>query len=83
MTASEDVLRKRYTTRLAVTGDTTPYEIVITHENEVASRGLISIAELVLVTLSQDFEPFGNRTTGMIWPRGGARSTCREEEQIH
>ena len=50
MTASEDVLRKRYTTRLAVTGDTTPYEIVITHENEVASRGLISIAELVLDT---------------------------------
>ena len=34
------------------------------------------------LTLPQDFEPFGNRTTGMMKAQIGS-GACREEEQIH
>lgn len=40
-------------------------------------------AVAVRLTLYQNLVPFGNRTTGMIRLREGARSTCREEEQVH
>ena len=34
------------------------------------------------LTLSQDFAPFGNRTTGMMKARQGP-GACREEGQVH
>lgn len=46
VTAPETVLHRRYTVR----GDSTPYEVAIQHENEVASRSLSEIADLVLDT---------------------------------
>ena len=38
--------------------------------------------ECVTLTLSQDFAPFGNRTTGMMMARQGP-GACREEKQVH
>lgn len=35
------------------------------------------------MTLSQDFEPFGNRVTGMMDAPQRGRSSCHEEEQVH
>jgi len=32
--------------------------------------------------LSQDFGPFGNRTTGMTMARRGS-GACREKKQVH
>jgi len=46
--APESVLQKRYELRLVTTGDVTPYQVATRHENEVASRSLIEIADLVL-----------------------------------
>ena len=45
-------------------------------------RVSVSSGAALALTLSQYSVPFGNRTTGMIWPRAGARSTCPEEEQF-
>jgi dephospho-CoA kinase len=52
LTASEEVLRERYAERR----DATPYEIAVQHENEVASRSLIAIADLVIDTGSTSAE---------------------------
>ena len=48
LNAQEEVLQQRYAARLASDKDATPYDIAIRHENEVASRDLIHIADLVL-----------------------------------
>ena len=48
LTAPEDVLQQRYAARLTNARDATPYAAAIQHENEVASRGLVEIAELAL-----------------------------------
>jgi len=51
LTAPEDALRLRYKTRRAasVSGPLAPsYESAISHPNEVAARGLIKIADIVL-----------------------------------
>lgn len=53
LTAAEDVLRTRYGARLAAGAEYeggTPYEDAVEHPNEVASRGLINIADLVVDT---------------------------------
>ena len=53
LTASEKVLRARYEARLTAGVEYeggTPYEVAVTHPNEVASRALIRIADLVLDT---------------------------------
>ncbi len=53
LAAAEHVLRQRYEGRvdgLGAPGDTTPYDIAIAHANEVAARGLISLADLVIDT---------------------------------
>jgi len=53
LNAPEGVLRERYEARLRDGGEyagATPYEIAISHPNEIASRGLISIADAVLST---------------------------------
>jgi adenylosuccinate synthase len=46
LNASEEVLRRRYAERK----DATPYDVVIRHENEIASRSLVTIADLVIDT---------------------------------
>lgn len=46
--APEEVLQERYSTRLVSAIDAMPYDVAIRHENEVASRDLIHIADLVL-----------------------------------
>lgn len=46
--APEEILRQRYSARLVNARDATPYDVAIRHENEVASRDLIHIADLVL-----------------------------------
>ena len=51
LTAPDEVLKARYESRRFAMGegaDPMPYEIAIAHDNEVASRGLISIADLVI-----------------------------------
>lgn len=51
LTATEKVLRARYDARLAAGGEYeggTPYDVAVGHPNEVASRGLIRIADLVV-----------------------------------
>jgi hypothetical protein len=48
LNAPEDVLRERYCARLPSARDATPYDVAARHENEVASRDLIFIADLVL-----------------------------------
>lgn len=48
LNAPEDVLRQRYGGRLVNAKDATTYNVAILHENEVASRSLILIADLVL-----------------------------------
>jgi chloramphenicol 3-O-phosphotransferase len=50
LTAPEEILERRYTTRLSTAKDATPYKIAIQHENEVASRRLVEIADLILDT---------------------------------
>lgn len=52
LTAPEAVLQQRYAARLATTLNPTPYEVAIQHENEVASRGLVEFADLILDTSS-------------------------------
>lgn len=51
LTATEEVLRARYDARLAAGGEYeggTPYDAAIGHPNEVASRGLVRIADHVV-----------------------------------
>lgn len=51
LTAPEDVLRARYEARLAGGSEYeggTPYGVAVTHPNEMASRALIKIADLVV-----------------------------------
>jgi hypothetical protein len=51
LTAPEDVLEARYLARQAGTGDDadpTTYKAAVSHENEVASRKLITFADLVV-----------------------------------
>ena len=51
LTATEEVLRARYDARLAAGGEyegSTPYDVAIGHPNEVASRGLLRIADHVV-----------------------------------
>lgn len=48
LNAPEEVLRQRYAARLISAKDATQYDVAIRHENEVASRDLIHIANLVL-----------------------------------
>lgn len=45
--APESVLQKRYELRAGSTGNITPYHVAISHENEIASRGLVDIADIV------------------------------------
>lgn len=52
LNAGEAVLRKRYAER----NDATPYDVAILHDNEIASRGLIAIADLVIDTGSTTVE---------------------------
>ncbi|HET7160176.1 MAG TPA: AAA family ATPase [Burkholderiales bacterium] len=42
--ASEAVLRQRYAAR----DDVTPYDVAVQHDNEIASRSLVGIADLVI-----------------------------------
>lgn len=46
LNASEMVLRQRYGERK----DATPYDVAIQHENEIASRSLVDVADLVIDT---------------------------------
>jgi ribose 1,5-bisphosphokinase PhnN len=53
LTAPEDVLRSRYESRLAAGGEYAggiSYDVALSHPNEVASRDLINIADLVVDT---------------------------------
>jgi adenylosuccinate synthase len=53
LVAPEDVLQRRYESRAVALGTAsgaTPYKLAIDHPNEVAARGLISIADLVIDT---------------------------------
>ena len=50
LNASEIVLRRRYELRLVTTSDITPYRIAIQHGNEIASRSLVRIADLIFDT---------------------------------
>lgn len=55
LTATEEVLRARYDMRLAAGGEyegCTPYDVAVGHPNEVASRGLIRIADHVVDSTS-------------------------------
>jgi adenylate kinase family enzyme len=55
LTAKEEVLRARYAARLAAGGEYeggTPYDVAIAHPNEIASRGLVTIADQVVVSTS-------------------------------
>jgi hypothetical protein len=48
---TEEILRARYDARLVAGGEYeggTPYDVAIGHPNEVASRGLIRIADHVV-----------------------------------
>jgi cytidylate kinase len=64
LTASEDVLRQRYAERK----DAAPYDVVIQHENEVASRNLIVIADLIIDTSSTPAEEAALQITAMVEP---------------
>lgn len=46
VTAPEEVLRKRYAAR----GDPTAYDVAVRHDNEIASRSLGEIADIVVDT---------------------------------
>lgn len=48
--AAESILSARYASRQSVGADTTSYEAAIQHENEIAARSLIRLADLVLDT---------------------------------
>lgn len=51
LNASEEVLQQRYQTRLAAGGEyagNTPYNVAKSHPNEIESRGLIEMADIVL-----------------------------------
>lgn len=64
LTASEDVLRARYEARRAATresSDPTPYDEAIAHDNEVASRDLIHIADLKLAVNAMTPEDMARR----------------------
>lgn len=60
--ASEDILRQRYAQRR----DATPYDVVVQHENEVASRGLIAIADLVIDTGNTSAEDAARQVMGRM-----------------
>lgn len=54
--APEEVLRSRYEARLAAGGEyegSTPYDVAVGHPNEVASRGLIGIADHVVDSMGE------------------------------
>ena len=55
--ASEAVLRGRYANR----GDATPYDVAIQHENEVAARSLIDVADLIIDTGLESAERAADR----------------------
>ncbi|MCZ8392604.1 AAA family ATPase [Achromobacter xylosoxidans] len=46
--APEEVLRQRYAARSSLEKDNIAYEIAINHDNEIAARSLLKIADLVL-----------------------------------
>lgn len=48
LNAPEEVLQQRYGARLLKVEDATPYDVAIQHENEIASRDLVHIADLIL-----------------------------------
>lgn len=48
LTAPEEILQQRYAARLASSSDQLDYFAAIQHENEIASRSLIDVADLVL-----------------------------------
>lgn len=48
LTAHEDVLRERYCSRQRSTGELTPYERAVSHDNEAQSRALIDVADIVV-----------------------------------
>jgi adenylate kinase family enzyme len=51
LTAPESILKERYETRLSKGEEyagNTPYEVAIQHPNEISSRGLIDVADLVI-----------------------------------
>lgn len=50
--ADEAVLRDRYGKR----GDSIPYDVAIEHDNEVAARSLIDVADLIIDTGSESAE---------------------------
>ncbi|WP_144289878.1 AAA family ATPase [Ideonella sp. A 288] len=53
LTAPERVLRARYEARLAAGSEYeggTPYDVAIAHPNEVASRALVAVADVVVET---------------------------------
>lgn len=60
--ASEAVLRQRYAER----HDVTPYDDAIQHANEIASRSLIGIADLVIDMGSTPVEQAGRLVVGKL-----------------
>lgn len=50
LSAAEDVLQRRYAARMQPGVEAVPYSTAVQHPNEVASRQLIEVADLVLDT---------------------------------
>lgn len=67
--ADEAVLRARYSQR----ADATPYEVAVQHENEIAARSLIDIADLVIDTGLESAEHAADRVLGAAALRRNAR----------
>jgi len=62
LTARESVIRERYRRRAAVGGQAlAEYAALINHPNEIESRSLISIADLVLDTSQADTDSYVER----------------------
>lgn len=61
VTAPEVVLRKRYEAR----GDPTPYDVAVRHDNEIASRSLGEMADIVVDTSIES--PMDGALRAMRW----------------
>jgi len=69
LTADEAVLSQRYASRLTPTGDTTSYATAIQHDNEIASRGLMALADLVVDTGVQSPEEVARKIVSALAER--------------
>jgi hypothetical protein len=70
-----------HTTRFPVYCDLVGFDF---EDSDLLASAVPGIRETSgLMTLSQEFAPLGNRTTGMMEAPQRGRSSCHEEEQVH